>query len=207
MIKLRFDKSCPLFKDYNFERALKGHSKNGLGFADIFLLDEGGNLVMNREIKGPGIKIAGYVQRALCEDKNLEVRIEDFRQELLKDPKLKRFARHRLDDPENGSYLEGEMRWHFRLGIVSFDQDIGDKTKPFSPDYKFKIGPNYEKVMVDMRLIPDKEGFPMHSTQWSNGVSAFEPAPQTTLIIYSSGRVKGLSAKKIGRLWDQGIYF
>ena len=155
-------------------------------------------------MKAPGIKIAGYVQRALC--RYPEVRIEDFRQELLKDSKLKRFARHRLDDPERGSFLEGEMRGHSRLGLVSFDQDLGDKTKPFSPDYKFKMGLNYEKVRVDMRLIPNKETLSREGTQWSNGVSYFTLAPQITLRIFPSGKVQGLSAKKVGRLWEKGIY-
>ncbi|MHC4309604.1 MAG: hypothetical protein ACYSSN_06640 [Planctomycetota bacterium] len=176
MKKSRFDKLCPLFENFDFERALRGHSKNELGFIDLFLLDENGNLITNREIKGPGIKIAGYTQRALDSDKS-EVRIEDFRQELLKDSKLKRFVEYPLDCPKNGSFLEGEMRWYSRVGFVSFDQDLGDKTKPFSQDYKFKRGPNYKKVQVDMRLIPDKEKFPIQSGQWSNGVSAYTLAP------------------------------
>jgi hypothetical protein len=155
-------KMAPLFKKYNFQKALKEHSKYGRGYfrlsnpekntSALFWESESKMLTPIRDIlKAP-----------------VDMTVEELRVEL---QGLRWLKCPIQNSTETESFLERQLRKFSRLDLIHVkDAYIDEPWTPISPDYSITNGDGYDIVTVDNQLIPQHNPIILERGCWANGL-------------------------------------
>ena len=155
---------APLFKHYDFTKALKDHSRYGRGYFRLHN-PEKSTRALFWEYES---KILTPIQEILKVPINMTV--EELRMRL---QGLRWLKAPIQNSTESESFLERQLRSLSRLDLVRVDADIDEDWTPISPDYSITNGEGYDIVTVDNQLIPKKNPIILERGCWANGLPIF----------------------------------